>query len=337
MATNSAPKIAAPDSPLRLLPKVELHCHVEGTARVQTVAELAAHHGIDIGVADPADLYEYESLADFLAAFGTVCSVLLEPNDFHRLAYEAAEDGAKAGITYREMFFSPGFHLDRGVPFETMWQGLVAGVAEGEADFGVRTRLILDIDKPKGLGPAMGLLEVARGLDRDLLIGIGGDSTERGLDHRMFAPLMAEAKNIGLKTCFHCGEDGPADNIRHMVEAGIDRIDHGTRLLEDPELTKRVVDEQIPLTNCPTSNVELSIVDTLADHPFAAQRDAGVLVTLNSDDPAFFQFDLADEYERVSAAFGLDHAAMTSIRDAAITASWLDDSDKAALRSDFAS
>ena len=133
MATNSAPKIAAPDSPLRLLPKVELHCHVEGTARVQTVAELAAHHGIDIGVADPADLYEYESLADFLAAFGTVCSVLLEPNDFHRLAYEAAEDGAKAGITYREMFFSPGFHLDRGVPFETMWQGLVAGVRRGRS------------------------------------------------------------------------------------------------------------------------------------------------------------------------------------------------------------
>ena len=100
---------------------------------------------------------------------------------------------------------------------------------------------------------------------------------------------------------------------------------------------RRVIDEQIPLTNCPTSNVELSIVDTLADHPFAAQRDAGVLVTLNSDDPAFFQFDLADEYERVSAAFDLDQAAMINIRDAAITASWLDDSDKAALRSDFAS
>ncbi|MFT4596952.1 MAG: adenosine deaminase [Paracrocinitomix sp.] len=335
MALDSASQTAAPNSPLRLMPKVELHCHVEGAARAQTVADLAALHQIDIGVDDPSDLYEYESLADFLAAFGTVCSVLQTPQDFHRLAYEAAEDGANAGIRYREMFFSPGFHLERGIPFDVMWQGLAAGVAEGETDFGVRTRLILDVDKPKGLGPAMALLEVARGLDRDLLIGIGGDSTERGIDHRLFAPLMAEAHNIGLKTCFHCGEDGPADNIRHMVDAGIDRIDHGTRLLEDPELARQVIDEQIPLTSCPSSNMALGIVDSLADHPFAAQREAGALVTLNSDDPTFFQFDLADEYQRIAATFGFDHDAMIAINDAAITASWLDDSDKAALRADF--
>jgi adenosine deaminase len=337
MALDSASLTSAPDSPLRLMPKVELHCHVEGTARAQTVAELAAHHQIDIGVDDPADLYQYESLADFLAAFGTVCSVLQNPDDFHRLAYEAAEDAAKAGIKYREMFFSPGFHLDRGIPFDVIWQGLVAGVAEGEADFGTRTRLILDVDKPKGLGPAMSLLEIARRLDRDLLIGIGGDSTERGLDHRMFAPLMAEAHNIGLKTCFHVGEDGPAENIRHMVDAGIDRIDHGTWLLDDPELTRQVVDEQIPLTSCPSSNNTIGIVETLADHPFAAQREAGVLITLNSDDPTFFQFDLADEYERIAATFGYDYDTMAAINDAAITAAWLDDSGKAALRAEFSS
>lgn len=335
MALDPDPLTAPPDAPLRLLPKVELHCHVEGAARAETVAELAVRHLVDIGVEDPAELYEYESLADFLAAFSTVCSVLREPQDFHRLAYEAAEDGAKAGVKYREMFFSPGFHLDRGIPFDVMWQGLVNGVTEGETDFAIRTRLILDVDKPKGVGPAMAMLEIARGLDRDLLIGIGGDSTERGVDHRLFAPLVAEAHNVGLKTCFHCGEDGPAENIRHMVEAGIDRIDHGTRLLDDPELTKRVVDEQIPVTSCPSSNVALAVVETLADHPFAAQRQAGVLVTLNSDDPTFFQFDLADEYQRIATTFDFDLATMTEINDAAITASWLDDSDKVTLRADF--
>lgn len=324
---------AASDAPLRVLPKVELHCHVEGAARAQTVAELAAQHQIDIGVDDPSELYEYESLADFLAAFGTVCSVLQTADDFHRLAYEAADDGANAGIKYREMFFSPGFHLNRGIPFEVMWQGLAAGIAEGETDFGIRTRLILDVDKPAGLGPAMAMLEIARHLDHDLLIGIGGDSTERGVDHRAFAPLIAGAHNIGLKTCFHCGEDGPAENILYMVEAGIDRIDHGTRLLDLPDLARRVIDEQIPITSCPTSNVALSIVPTLADHPFAAQREAGALVTLNSDDPAFFQFDLADEYERIATTFGFDHATMAEINDAAITASWLDESEKTALRS----
>lgn len=327
--------VAAPNSPLRLLPKVELHCHVEGAARAETVAELAAKYHIDIGVEKPTDLYEYDSLADFLHAFGVVCSVLLTPADFHRLAYEAAEDASKAGIRYREMFFSPGFHLDRGTTFAWMWEGLAAGVADGETDFGVRTRLILDVDKPKGLGPSLALLEAARHLDRDLLIGIGGDSTERGVDHRMFAPLISEAHKLGFKTSFHCGEDGPAENIAHMLDAGIDRIDHGTRLLDLPDLAKRVIEDQVPLTNCPTSNVEIGIVDSLADHPFKDQLDAGVLVTLNSDDPTFFQFDLADEYERIAATFGYDHSTMVEIRDNAITASWLDDADKASLRAEF--
>ena len=326
---------AAHDAPLRLLPKVELHCHVEGTARAATVAELAAKHGVPLGVDDPDDLYTYESLADFLAAFATVCSAFVEAEDFHRLAYEAAEDAAAAGTRYREMFFSPGFHLDRGIRFDTMWSGIVAGIADGEADHGVRTRLIMDIDKPKGIGPAMALLEVARVADRDILLGIGGDSTERGVDHHMFEPLIREAKKMGLKTCFHCGEDGPAENIAIMVEAGVDRIDHGTRLLDLPDLVKRVVDEQIPLTSCPSSNVELNIVESLEAHPFAKQLDAGALVTLNSDDPTFFRFDLADEYERVASAFDFDEATMLKIRDNAIDAAWLDDSDKAALRAEL--
>lgn len=326
---------AAADSPLRALPKVELHCHVEGTARAATVAELAAKHGIPLGVDDPDDLYTYDSLADFLNAFGTVCSAFVDAEDFHRLAYEAAEDAAAAGTRYREMFFSPGFHLDRGVPFHTVWSGLVAGIADGESDHGVRTKLILDVDKPKGIGPAMALLETARAADRDILLGVGGDSTERGLDHHMFEPLIKEAKNLGLKTCFHCGEDGPAENIAIMVEQGIDRIDHGTHLLDLPDLTKRVVDEQIPLTSCPSSNAEIGIVDSLADHPFAQQLAAGALVTLNSDDPTFFRFDLADEYERIAALFDFDFEAMVAIRDNAIDASWLDDSDKASLRAEL--
>lgn len=328
--------LAGPDDPLRILPKVELHCHVEGTARASTVAELAAKHGIPLGVDTPEDLYEYSSLADFLAAFGTVCAAFVDRDDFHRMAYEAAEDAAKAGTRYREMFVSPGFHLERGVRFDTFWEGIAAGVVDGEKDFGVRTRMIIDVDKPKGLGPALALLEVARHLDRELLIGIGGDSTELGVDHDAFAPLVREARNLGFKTCFHCGEEGPAENIASMVTAGVDRIDHGTRLLDLPDLVARVVDEQIPLTSCPSSNVELDIVPTLEDHPFARQLDAGALVTLNSDDPAFFRFDLADEYARIAAAFDFDYDDMVAIRDRAIDASWLDEVDKASLRAELA-
>ena len=329
---TAQPVSAGADSIHRSRPKVELHCHVEGTVRPATVAALAAEHGIDIGVETPEDLYVYSSLEDFLGAFGVVCSVLRTADDFARIAYEAAEDGAAAGIRYREMFFSPGFHLDRGIPFDTVWGGLLAGVRAGELDFGVRTRMILDVDKPKGIGPAMALLEIARKTDRDWLIGVGGDSTERGVDHRAFEPLVREAKRMGLKTCFHCGEDGPADNIAAMVDAGIDRIDHGTRILEDPELTRRVIDLGIPLTSCPSSNVALDIVPSLEVHPFGEQLAAGLRVTLNSDDPAFFGYDLADEFARVEAAFGLSAEAMESIADAALEAAWMDDVDKVALR-----
>ncbi len=335
--TTASSIFSETDSTIRSMPKVELHCHVEGTARPKTVAELAAAYEVDLGVERPEQLYEYESLADFLGAFAMVCSVLRKPADFALLAYEAAEDAAAAGIRYREMFFSPGFHLDRGVPFSTMWEGLVDGVAAGESDHGVRTRLILDVDKPKGLGPAMALLEIARGLDRDLLIGIGGDSTERGVDHKAFAPLMTAAKKAGLKTCFHCGEDGPASNIGDMVDAGIDRIDHGTRLLDDPELAAKVVDLGIPLTSCPSSNVEIGIVEKLSEHPFDRQRQAGVRVTLNSDDPAFFSFDLADEYARVAAEFGYGDDDLFQLSLDAIDASWLDDVEKTALRAEFLS
>jgi adenine deaminase len=325
----TAPRLA------RSLPKVELHCHLEGSIRPETVAALARKNGVALPVADPVELYRFASLADFLEVYAIICASLHTADDFRRITYEALEDACAAGIRYREMFFSPGFHLDRGIPFRTMWEGLVAGVTDGETDHGVHTRLILDVDKPKGLGPAMALLEVARGLDRDMLIGIGGDSTERGIDHRIFAPLIAAAHDIGLKTCFHCGEDGPAENIAHMVEAGIDRIDHGTHLLDLPDLAARVVDEQIPITSCPTSNVEIGIVGSLGEHPFAAQRAAGVLITLNSDDPTFFRFDLADEYARIAATFELDQSAMTALSLAAIEASWLDETDKAKLRLDF--
>lgn len=327
---------AGPDHELRLLPKVELHCHVEGTARPATVAELAAKHGIPLGVEAPEDLYEYSSLGDFLAAFGTVCSAFVDRDDFHRMAYEAAEDAAAAGIRYREMFISPGFHFDRGVRFDTFWDGIAAGVVDGEADHGVRTRLILDVDKPKGLGPALSILEIARHLDRDLLLGIGGDSNELGVDHHQFEPLVRESHNLGFKTCFHCGEEGPVENIATLVAAGVDRIDHGTRLLDDPALVAEVVERQIPLTSCPSSNVELEVVPTLEDHPFARQLAAGALVTLNSDDPAFFRYDLADEYARVAAAFAFGFDEMVAIRDRAIEAAWLDEVDKAALRRDFA-
>lgn len=237
------------------------------------------------------------------------------------------------------MFFSPGFVLKLGVPMTTVWDGLSRGVADGEADFGIRCRLILDIDKPSGAGHAMDMVAFASRQDRDRLVGVGGDSTERGIDHRQFAAAFAEAAKRGLRRTMHAGEDGPAENIRVAIEdLGCERIDHGFRLLDDPELTRRVVDERIPLTVCPISNVVIAnVVPDVAHHPISRQREAGVLVTVNSDDPGMMGTDVVDDFLAVHDAFGWDVDTMEQLGFDAIEASWAPSDEKDALRQQFTS
>jgi adenosine deaminase len=197
--------------------------------------------------------------------------------------------------------------------------------------------MILDVDKPAGPGPAAELVEFAGAQDRDLLIGVGGDSTERGVDHRAFAPVFARAEALGLRRTFHAGEDGPADNIAAAVDAlGVERIDHGFRLLDDPELTRRVAEARIPLTVCPISNVVIAhVIDDVAQHPFARQRAAGVLVTVNSDDPGMMGTTICDDYEAVADRFDYGLATMEDIALDAIGASWAPPDEQSALRTRF--
>jgi adenosine deaminase len=322
---------------VRALPKVELHCHVEGSTRASTIASLAQKNGVRLPVEDPNELFSFTDLNQFLSIYQIICRSMVVVDDFRRIAYEAIEDGATAGVRYREMFFSAGIFLNLGVPVETVWEGLATGVKDAEVDLGIRCRLILDVDKPSGPAQAMEMVNFAATQDRDLLIGIGGDSVERGVDHRAFAPAFASAARAGLHRTFHAGEDGPPDNIRAAIEdLGCERIDHGLRLLEDPELTAMVVDRQIPLTVCPTSNVVIAnAVPDVASHPIARQRQLGVLVSVNSDDPGMMRFDIADEYAAVYQAFGWDLETMEDVALAAITASWAPPEEKAGLRRQF--
>ncbi len=321
---------------LRRLPKCELHCHVEGTARVATVQELAAKNHVPLPVEDPADLYTFRNLDHFLEIFGVVCTSLVSPDDFHRVVYECLEDGAAAGVRYREIFFSPGYHIARGVELDTVYDGLASGLRDAMADFDIRARLILDVDKPRGGDHALAMVRYAAAKDRETLIGVGGDSTERGVDHRQFVPAWREAERAGLRRTFHAGEDGPAENIRICVEGGCERIDHGFRLLDDPDLTKRVAAERIPLTVCPSSNVVIAnVVADVAAHPFAAQREAGVLVMINSDDPAMTRVDVGDEYGIVAEAFGYDLETMEDLSLDSIEATFMDDAEKAETRARF--
>jgi adenosine deaminase len=326
--------IAATADHLRRLPKVELHCHVEGAARAATIAELATKNGVDLPVADPAELFRFTDLNQFLGIYEVVCRSLVTSDDFHRIAYEACEDGVAAGVRYREMFFSPGFALKLGVPIETIWEGLSAGVRDANADLDITCRLILDFDKPSGPAHAEEMVAFAAGCDRELLLGVGGDSVERGIDHAAFATAFAAAEKAGLHRTLHAGEDGPAENIRIAVDVlGVERIDHGFRLLDDPDLTARVVDSGIPVTACPTSNLVIAhVIDAVADHPFEQQRGRGVHITLNSDDPGMMMWDLAAEYVAVADAFDYDLETMEQLGLDALDASWAQPDEKAALR-----
>jgi len=322
------------------LPKVELHCHVEGTMRPQTVAELAAEHGVALPTASVEELFTYNSLTDFLTVFWFVQSVVRTPEDWERLAYESIVDGAAHGLRYREAFFTPTRHLLEGQRLADIVASLDRGLEAAERETGTRCRLIFDADR--AFGPDLAVEHVgqlvelrragASGAER--VIGLGMDSTELGIDPSSFLPAYRLAPGAGLRRTAHQGENSAADAIAQAVDVlGCERIDHGISVLGDPDLVQRLADRRLPFTVCPNANVRINpdIVADLADHPFPTMREAGLLATLNTDDPALVGLDLTQEYRLTAEAFGYEPDDMVQISLDAITGSWLDATDASRL------
>lgn len=321
---------------LRRLPKVELHRHLEGAARPSTVLELAARHGIALPVEDPTELYDFRDLEHFIDVYGLVCSVYVTEDDFRRLAYEALADAAANGVRYIEAFISAYFHLIRGVAFHTMIDGLLGGMADAEADFGIIGRLIVDVDKPQGAAHALEVVQLTGTCDRDLVIGVGGDNLEAGIDHRALRPAYELAGRLGLHRTIHAGEFD-VDTIRVGVrELGCERIDHGVLVVQDADLVSEVVDRQIGFTVCPSSDIAVSKVwPTLAEHSLPDMLTAGILLTLNTDDPTMLRYELGEEYATVAATFDLDLDVLEGISLGGVQASWMDVADKASFVDTF--
>jgi adenosine deaminase len=323
------------------LPKVELHCHVEGAIRPQTVVELAAKNGMKLPTDDPTELYRYHSLDSFLEILWLVQSLLADPDDWEHAAYESLIDAAPHGLRYREMFFTPARHLAAGQRLADIVAGLTRGIERAEAQTGVRAMLICDIDRAFGPGPAMELVEAAVDLRRDGLaervIGIGLDSTEKGVDPRDFADAFLLAGRAGFRRTGHAGEDtGPANIATAIGALRIERIDHGLAILDDPELTARVAEWRMPLNVCPSSNVVIANkFATLAEHPYRRMREAGLLATLNTDDPGMTDLDLGREYRSVAAALEMPWSEMCAVALDGVEASWLDEGEKRTMRADF--
>jgi adenosine deaminase len=317
------------------LPKVELHCHLEGTIAPSTVADLARKNGHPLPVEDVEELYTYDSLDWFVQA------MLATPEDWERAAYESVVHAAPYGLRYRETFFTPARHLEAGQDLGGIVDGITRGLETAEAETGVRCMAICDMDRAYGGDAGLELIERLVELRRagraDRVIGIGMDSTELGVDPRDYAPAFALASSGGLRRTSHAGEDTGPDNIELALDVlGAERIDHGLSILADPELTARVASERIPLDVCPNSNVLIANkVASLSEHPFRRMREAGLLATLNTDDPAMTALDLGKEYRSVAEALDLSFDDMAAIALDGVEACWLDDDDKRQLRAEF--
>lgn len=327
------------DEALDQLPKVELHCHVEGTMRRATVLDLAAANSIALPTSDLAELYRYGSLDEFLAVFWLVQSCLRTRGDWARLTYESVLDGAAHGRVYAETFFTPARHLAEGQSLGDIVAGLAEGIAAAEAETGATCFLVADMDRAFGADAGRQLIDAVIELRRqgapgaERLLGVGMDSTEIGVDPVSFAPAFHAARAAGLRLTAHQGEDtGPIAIAAAVDILGVERIDHGLSLMQDPALTRRFAAERIPVTVCPTSNVVIANkVPSVAAHPFAAMRAAGVLAMLNTDDPALTDLDLGREYQAVAAAYRWGFDEMVVVAHDGIDATWLDDDGKAAL------
>ncbi len=291
------------DSFIAGLPKAELHIHIEGSLEPEMAFALARRNRVSIPfptVEALRDAYSFSRLQDFLDIYYQGAQVLLTEEDFHDLALAYFDQAAADGVVHAEMFFDPQTHTARGVPFQVVADGLLAGMAAAKAKHGVSSKLILCFLRHLPEDDAFATLKAAEPwLDR--IAGVGLDSSELGHPPENFARVFAAAGDIGLKRVAHAGEEGPPAYVVQALDVlHVDRLDHGNRALEDDALTARLAREAMTLTVCPLSNHKLCVVDDLADHPIARMLRLGLRATINSDDPAYFGGYINANYRAVT-------------------------------------
>ncbi|MER5895756.1 adenosine deaminase [Streptomyces sp. NPDC001876] len=317
------------------LPKAELHLHIEGTLEPELAFALAARNGVDLPFADTEALrtaYLFEDLQSFLDLYYALMAVLRTEDDFAELADAYLARAAAQGVRHAEIFFDPQAHTDRGVPIGTVIEGLGRALERSEETHGISTQLIMCFLRDLSAESAMETLQSAKPyLHRISAVGL--DSAEAGHPPAKFREVYAAATALGLRKVAHAGEEGPPEYIREALDVlGVERIDHGLRCMEDPELVDRLVSERIPLTLCPLSNVRLRAVDTLEDHPLPAMMAAGLLCTVNSDDPAYFGGYVGDTFHAVHEALGLDREQLRTLARNSFEAAFLDHDEERRAR-----
>ncbi|MCQ4084155.1 adenosine deaminase [Streptomyces sp. RB6PN25] len=321
------------------MPKAELHVHHVGSASPRIVAELAARHPDSTVPADPDALAEYFTFRDFahfIQVYLSVVDLIRDAEDVRLLTYEIARDMARQNIRYAELTITPYSSVKRGIPAPAFMEAIEDARKAAEAEFGTVLRWCFDIPGEAGLESAEVTCDLALRHAPEGLVSFGLGGPEIGVPRPQFKPYFDKARAAGLRSVPHAGETtGPRTIWDALDDLGAERIGHGTSAAQDPALLAHLADRRIPLEVCPTSNIATRAVTTLEEHPIRTMIDAGVLVTVNSDDPPMFGTDLNTEYAVAARLLELDRQGVAALARNAVEASFMDDASKAKLAAEI--
>ncbi len=314
------------------IPKAELHLHIEGTFEPELMFEIARRNNLGLPYSTMEELknaYSFNNLQEFLDLYYAGANVLIYEQDFYDLTWAYLTRIQKQHVIHTEIFFDPQTHTDRGIEFETVIKGIYRALTDAKKKYGISFRLILSFLRHLSEIAAFKTLESALSY-KDWIDGIGLDSSEVGNPPSKFERVFEHARLQGFNLVAHAGEEGPSDYIWEALNRlKVKRIDHGNRCMDDDLLVKRLSAIKMPLTLCPLSNLELKVIENLESYPLVKMMDEGLLVTINSDDPAYFGGYLNENYWAVTQALNLNKEQIVTLAKNSFESSWLSDSDKA--------
>jgi adenosine deaminase len=310
------------------IPKAELHIHIEGSMEPELIFQIANRNKIDLpykSIEELEEKYNFNNLQEFLDLYYVACSVLLYKQDFEDIMYMYLKSSYHQGLKYCEIFFDPQSHLQRGVEFETIISGLKSGINLAKNEFDIEAHLIMSFLRHLSEEDSIKTFEIAKPYFSDI-IGIGLDSSEIGNPPEKFHNLFKLAKTFNLKLVAHAGEEGDVSYIKNSIELlGVQRIDHGYRIIDDESYMKKCVEMKIPFTLCPLSNKKLNVCPDLKKYPLKHLLKNGLKVVINSDDPAYFGGYIGDNYLSMVTESGLDLEEIILLAKYSFQSTFLDD------------
>ncbi len=322
------------DQFIKGLPKAELHLHIEGTLEPELLFELAERNKVSLpykSIAEAHKAYQFQDLQSFLDVYYAASNVLLTEQDFFDLTWAYLEKANQQNVRHVEIFFDPQTHTERGVSFDAVITGISRALQEAEKTYNMTTGLILCFLRNLTAESAEQTLQQAIPY-LHLIQGVGLDSAEVGNPPSKFVSVFDKARDLGLLTVAHAGEEGPPEYIWEALDLlKVSRIDHGVRCLEDDRLVERLKTDQTPLTVCPLSNIKLHVFDNMEEHPLKRMLEKGLCATINSDDPAYFGGYMNENYLEVAQSLNLNQEHLIQLAKNAFTASFLPLSQKEKL------